>query len=235
MESTSILILGDSTSMTVGYEEKSYPFILSKEKIWPKNTTIYNASLHGFASADGLKFLNNHINNISNIKVAIINLAICDSIAAEKIKGKFVKNNINFITKINKYFFKNKKNLLKNNILYYAWNKSFDIKNDQPEDESDFLFNLSNIIKICNNKSIKVILIQPASNDYFLPGLAKGNFIFYKYLGIKDKISNLINIDDEKFKKSMEAFENNDFELCMKLYQKLLLENESNVVRYTHL
>ena len=47
-----IFILGDSTSMTVGYDNQMYPYILSNKKIWANNIKIKNYSLAGNTSSD---------------------------------------------------------------------------------------------------------------------------------------------------------------------------------------
>ena len=41
MENT-ILILGDSTSMSMGLENKMYSFLIAKKEVWPKNYQIIN-------------------------------------------------------------------------------------------------------------------------------------------------------------------------------------------------
>ena len=46
------LILGDSTSTTIGGGTVSYPNLLSQNKIWPNGTTLINCSLPGLTSAD---------------------------------------------------------------------------------------------------------------------------------------------------------------------------------------
>ena len=80
------LVLGDSTSMTVGYQNSNYIFNLANSEVWPENSFIINSSLHGFGSADALKFIKKY--KKFNISLVIFNLGICDSISTETLKKK---------------------------------------------------------------------------------------------------------------------------------------------------
>ena len=206
-----ILILGDSTSMTVGSNEQTFPFYLSNYDIWTKDSVIYNSSLHGFGSADALKFFKK--NDLKNLEFIILNLGICDSIATE-IPKKF-----NFFKKK----FKNS-----NKIVFNNWNNNFDNSIHKPEKEEDFEKNIRLIIKLANNKKIKIILLIPDSNFFFQPGLAKGNFSYYNYYNLFDKSSDNLNFSNKQFKKAMELSENGQFKKSNDIYLQLLKNNISN-------
>ena len=84
-----VLILGDSTSMTIGLENESYPYKLAQKSTWKPFTRFINCSQPGFTSADACAFFFNHYNKYSNIVAVIINLGTCDSFSSEIKKGKY--------------------------------------------------------------------------------------------------------------------------------------------------
>ncbi len=209
MSIKNILILGDSTSMTIGCYEYTFPFILSNHRIWRKESTIYNSSLHGFGSADALKFLKK--NNIKDLDYIILNIGICDSIATEVQKKS---NQLNLFTK--------KKSLNTNKIIFNDWNNNFDNLIHKPETERDFEKNIKKIINFANSKKIKIIIIVPDSNYFFHPGLAKGNFAYYSYYNLLDKSSNFLNFKHDKLKKAFQLAEEGEYKKCNELYLQIL-------------
>lgn len=78
-----IIILGDSTSMTIGMERKTYPFILADQRIWPEKTEMVNCSQPGFTSGDACAFFFRHIKGFARTKAVIIYLGNCDANASE--------------------------------------------------------------------------------------------------------------------------------------------------------
>ena len=52
----SILILGDSTSSTIGLERKTHHMLLADKKMWPYQTIMLNCSMPGMTSADALAY-----------------------------------------------------------------------------------------------------------------------------------------------------------------------------------
>jgi len=69
---STILILGDSTSMSIGVERKTHPFVLADRPIWPEDTQIINCSLPGMTAADAAAFFLRHKKewiNKRNIKI----------------------------------------------------------------------------------------------------------------------------------------------------------------------
>ncbi len=72
MSDNSVVILGDSTSMSIGVDGVSYPYLLSESKIWAKNTKLINCSLPGFTSADLCAFFFNNYRSFGKITSVII-------------------------------------------------------------------------------------------------------------------------------------------------------------------
>ena len=207
-----LLVLGDSTSMSIGCYEHTFPFILSKKKIWNKNSSVYNASLHGFGSADALKFLKK--NNFKKLDYIILNIGICDSISSEVLKKKY--------SPLRKLNYKNS-NI--NKINYYGWNSLYDKSIDKVEDIEHFKFNIQNILKFAINKKIKIIILIPSSNKYFQPGLAKGNFSYYSYLNLIDHSSSKLQFDDPNLKLAFQYAEKKNFKKSNDIYVQILKNN----------
>jgi hypothetical protein len=57
---------------------------------------------------------------------------------------------------------------------------------------------------------------------FFLSGIGKGNFVFYKYLGVEDHIADKISIPDQRFKDALKCQENGDFTVAAKIYKDIL-------------
>jgi hypothetical protein len=219
-----ILILGDSTSMTVGIEKKVYPFIMADCEKWPKDMEIVNCSIPGFTSADALAFFyREFVHKLNLLSAVIIYLGNCDSAQSEVKKGRY-----DYLKRF-KLLIKQKLNLtisktkLRNRLLHYEWNNSHDASIESPESPKDFEYNIQKIIEKCQSFSVPVILIKPKANFYFPPGLGKGNFIFYKYLGLNDCLSDIVDIPDQRFKDALRSHESGRLEEALKKYEEILL------------
>jgi hypothetical protein len=229
MISKNLLILGDSTSMSVGVEKKAWPFLIANTEIWSGNAEIVNCSIPGFTSADAAAyFFKRWAHRLDDVGNVIIYLGNCDSASSEVHKGKCsiysrTRQSISAFLGGTK-----SKTKLKNRLLHYEWNNGYIQELELPESPSNFRFNLEEIIKKCLSKSVRVILFRPKANLYFPPGVGKGNFIFYRYIGIHDKISHLINIPDERFVRAMEFHEARKFKEAINLYKDILLSGSSS-------
>lgn len=115
------------------------------------------------------------------------------------------------------------KTRIKNRLLHYEWNNTYDPTIESPENPKDFEYNIGRIIKKCRQESIPVILVRPKANLYFPPGVGKGNFVFYRHLGIKERVSGLINISDTRFKEALRLHESGNFEEAAQIYKEILL------------
>ena len=60
-----------------------------------------------------------------------------------------------------------------------------------------------------------------------MPGLGKGNFIFYKYLGLDEIIADKLEIDDERFINALKEHEKNNYDKALKIYEDILISNEN--------
>jgi len=222
MKNKSIVILGDSTSMSIGAERKSYPFILSEMKVWSSNSRIVNCSMPGITSMDACAFFFNNLKSFNDIQSVIIYLGNCDTMSSELNEGKYtffkqLKYKIN--SAINKPA---KKVKLKNRLLHYKWNNFYDSSIETPVSESDFTFNISRIINYCEKKNIAVLLVRPIAHKHFPSGTGKGNFIFYHYYDLADKVANLLSIRDKRFQNAMDMFEKGEYINAADEYKDIL-------------
>ena len=218
-----IIILGDSTSMSVGYNNENYSFLIANENIWPKNTTIINPSLHGFGSADSYKFLKD--TNKKDLSLVILNIGICDSISTEIPKKKYKHNITRFFN-----FFPKKKYLI-NKIPNFEWSNQYNFQLNKSEDIKDINFNINKIINYCFKYKIRICLIIPNSNSYFLPGLAKGNFMFYKYINNHEIVSNILNFEYPNLKQAYVFSEKKQYKESKDQFFKIL--NDKTKLNYS--
>jgi len=217
-----ILILSDSTSMTLGLERHIHHMKLADKKIWPDNTRIVNCSIPGMTAADAATyfFLNEKKYSIACV---FIYLGNCDTISNETIKGDISKFKIKKQLIRNLVFGERKKSKLRNRLLFNEWNKTLDLSIETEESPVDFKKNIKLITAFCAKKDIPVLMIKSHANKFFLPGLGKGNFSFYKYLGVDDKI-NPLKIEDNRFINAYTSHSNKNFTKALEEY-KVILNN----------
>lgn len=212
MSIKNILLLGDSTSMSIGCYQHTFPNFLMKKKIWSKNAKLYNCSVHGFGSADALKFIKSK--KIKNLDYVIINLGICDSISNENLKKKY-----NFFSNFRK------KSKQFNNIHFNTWNKNYSNMFSLTESDLDFESNIKSIIKISKKISNEIIMIIPSSNDLFHPGLAKGNFSYYFFFDLDEKSSDVLEFEISDLKLAMKYKEEQNYSKSNEIYFNILNNN----------
>lgn len=220
---SNILILGDSTSMSIGVERKMHPFILADRPIWPDDTQIINCSLPGMTSADAAAFMFRHKKELfGDLKAVFIYLGNCDTTSTEVRKGRYTYFRY-FKSKVRESMGKSPaKTSIKNRLLHFEWNNNFNPKIESPEDPADFEHNIRLINSICKSNNIPVILVRPKANLFFLSGIGKGNFVFYKYLGTEDKIADKIIIPDQRFKQALKCQEDGEFTEAALIYKEIL-------------
>lgn len=224
MNSTTILILGDSTSMSIGLEKKAYPFLLANASIWPGDTRIVNCSLPGFTSADAAAFFFRHDRALlKDLNAVVVYLGNCDSTSSEVRKGKYgyLRQAVCWIREVVGRM--PAKTRIKNRLLHFEWNNAYDPAIESPESPKDFEYNIGRVLKTCHHASVPVILVRPKANLYFPPGVGKGNFIFYRHLGMKERFSRLVSIPDTRFKEALRLHESGDFEEAAQAYNEILL------------
>lgn len=224
-KSGTFLILGDSTSMSIGLEKQTHTFINAQKNIWPSNTTIVNSSLPGMTAADSAAFYFRHKKNeLNNLKGVLIYLGNCDTTSTEVRKGKYSKL-VQVKDELREFFNRMPaKTSIKNRLLHFEWNNTFNPKIESPEYPEDFEFNIDRIVSDCKARNIPVILIRPKANQFFPSGIGKGNFAFYRYLGISDKIANQISIPDLRFKEALHLQESGKFKEAADLYKEILVK-----------
>lgn len=224
-KTNTILILGDSTSMSIGVERVMHPFLTAARSCWPANTRIVNSSLPGMTSGDAVTFFFRHQAELANeLRAVVIYLGNCDTTSNEVKKGK--------VGKLKRLRFRLQeltgttppKTSIRNRLLHFEWNNHFDPAIESPESAEDFEYNLSQVVQYCESESIPVILVRPKANLFFPSGIGKGNFIFYRYFGIKDKIADRILIPDNRFKKALQLHESGRFEEAAAVYNEILLQ-----------
>ena len=89
MKNKSFVILGDSTSMSICAERKSYPFILSDMNVWSSSSRIVNCSMPGITSVDACAFFFNNLKSFGDIQSVVIYLGNCDTMSSELNQGKY--------------------------------------------------------------------------------------------------------------------------------------------------
>ena len=222
---SAVLILGDSTSMTVGVEQLTYPFLLASAHVWPAGTRFINYSLPGFTSADAAAcFFRYRKSWTGRLHAVIIFLGNCDTAGTEIRKGKFGyrRQAMCWAREITQHSVP--KTRIKNRLMHFEWDNSYDPTIEVPEDPKNYEYNLGRIIAVCRRNSTPVILVRPKANLYFPPGVGKGNFVFYRYLGMHEKISELISIPDSRFKEAWKHHELKNFSEAAKIYREIMLK-----------
>lgn len=224
MKKNTIVILGDSTSMTIGAEAQMYPFHLAEMPVWAPETKIVNCSLPGFTSFDASAFFFRNIKSFENLSAVIIYLGNCDTMASELDCGRYSRVRDGIYMRFKRWAgLKNPRARLKNKLLHFEWNPAFDQEIELPITVSDFEDNISQVVDYCRSSDVPVILVRPEAHVHFPSGAGKGNFSFYHYLDIDAKISERIKIADPRFKNAMSEYESGHYEEAANIYKDILL------------
>ncbi|MCK5268633.1 MAG: hypothetical protein KAR07_10705, partial [Spirochaetes bacterium] len=211
--------------MSIGAERQMYPFHLADMNSWSEGATIVNCSLPGFTSADACAFFFRKKKSLKSLTAVIIYLGNCDAMSSELRKGKYSPSR-QLLDTIRAMSGREKaKARLKNRLLHFKWNNSFNGGIEAPERLEDFEYNVSRIVSASRSMNVPVILIRPEAPILFPAGTGKGNFIFYKHLGIDDRVADRISIEDPRFKKAFLHHENLEYREAMNTYEGILLES----------
>ena len=222
MEETTLLVLGDSTSMTVGAERLMYPFQMADEARWPESTTLVNCSIPGFTSADACAFFFRFLRRSKAPRAAIVSLGTCDAMSSEVRKGPYTYARQLGHELRQRFGMSPKRTRLQNRLLNFEWNGELDDSLEHPEAPGDFRFNVERILKACQTRSIPVALVRPKSNPLCPPGIARGNFAFYSYLGLPARAPDRLAIPDERFISAQKLFEESRFTESAGTYRDIL-------------
>ena len=212
MAKQTIFILGDSTSMTIGAERRMYPFVMADRACWPESTEIVNCSQPGFTSADACAFFFRHRAEFPSLRAVVIHLGTCDAASWEIRRGRYSPARQSMLRLKEAAGVKQERTRLKNRLLPFEWNGAFDPAIEAPEKPEDYEYNLSRIVGACTSASVAVVLIRPKANPQFLPGAGKGNFSFYRYLGIGDRLSGRLSIPEGRFLEALRLHESGELE-----------------------
>ena len=219
-----VIILGDSTSVSFGRNEANYVDLMAKTPCWPEELTFKNYSFPGATSFDMHEAFKNLVSNrTEDVFGVIIYLGHCDSVSSPLVFKK------NFLQKL----FAQKKDVVseketvalsQNRFRPLKWNDDYNSKLEKYISPNQYSSNLENIIKICRKNKIRVYLVNPIANEDYPPGLGKGNFSFYHYVGLKDEISSSFQIFDERFVNAYSQKERGNFRGAAALYDEILGE-----------
>ncbi len=119
---STILILGDSSSMTFGLEQSTYPSYLAQQKIWTENSEIINGSQPGFTSAGICAFYFQYLTKFPKLSALIVYIGNNDGVTTEIRQGKYTRmKNFYFQirTLLNLPKSKNKYNNISNYIIIF--------------------------------------------------------------------------------------------------------------------
>jgi hypothetical protein len=83
-----ILLLGDSTSFTGGFETATYPVYLANKTMWPEGSELINPSVAGTTSADAARYYSKFSKSNPHPELTIVNLGNCDSCSTLYPKGR---------------------------------------------------------------------------------------------------------------------------------------------------
>lgn len=222
MADTNVLILGDSTSMTRGIERRTYPFLMAEKSQWPEGTVFCNASLPGFTSADACSFFFHHGKTLDRLKAVILFLGNCDASSTELPKGRYTPLRQYRDALRNRLGMQPRRTAMKNRLTPFEWNGSFDMNLEAPEEPADFEYNLRRIVRACRERGVPVILVRPKAHRRFPPGIGKGNFYFYRYLGLPDRLAGTTKIPDARFLAASRLHEAGRWDEALQAYRVIL-------------
>ncbi len=187
-----ILILGDSTSSSLGRNSKVWSTLLSERKIWASSIIFSDTSCPGNTAASSVITLIIHlIRRPFQYRAAVLYIGNCD-----RITKPYKTNKFSYISLVVRAFHilsgkGNPKKFGWNKLTPFEWNSDFDINLEKSGDLNDFRKQLVLIRKLCKFFRIRLIPIIPKSNTLFIPGSAKGNFLYYRAVGSHEQWEHL--------------------------------------------
>jgi tetratricopeptide (TPR) repeat protein len=194
-----VLILGDSTSMTVGFELETWPFHLASTPRWSGRTVFVNSSQPGITSSDAAAFFFNEGLNRYRTGAVIVYLGNCDANASELKKGVYSLYRQWYQGMMESLGVPYRAISLKNKLLRFEWNDHWNPRVEAPESPASFEANLTRIFSACKSNKIPVVVVKPVANHLFPAGMGKGNFLFYSYLDFPVAIADELLIPDSRF------------------------------------
>ncbi len=206
MLNSSVVILGDSTSMSIGIDGVSYPYLLSELEIWQEGTQLINCSLPGLTSADLCSFFFNNLDSFGDVHAVVVYTGNCDTMSSELKRVKYSRF-YQYGKKISQVISSKKPLKLKNKLLHFKWNNAFNQDIEATTTIGNFTFNIERVVSYCVKRSIQVVLINPIAHKHFPSGGGGGNFSFYHYYDVDDKLSKSLDIEDKRFIEAYQYFD----------------------------
>ena len=217
-----VLILGDSTSMTVGFEQETWTFHLASMPRWSDRTAFVNCSQPGITSSDAAAFFFNEGLSRYRTGAVIVYLGNVDANASELKKGAYSRHRQLYQGLMMSMGVPYRAISLKNKLLRFEWNDHWDPRVEAPESPVSFEANLTRIFSACKSHNIPAVVVKPLANRLFPAGMGKGNFIFYSYLDFPARIADELLFPDARFIDARRSEERGDHPQAMRIYGEIL-------------
>ena len=230
MSKKKIVILGDSTSMSLGRVHHNYVDIMAKSASWPAEVVFENFSFPGATSNEMLQVFKVFVlRNLSDVSGLVVYLGNCDAASSALLfkKGFF---NQSLLRSKERFSDKERLTMFRNRFRPFEWNDNYDPRLESPVAPEIFQKNVEEIIRISLKKKIQVVLINPAANKDFIPGLGKGNCLFYHFIGLSDKLSESLKIGDPRFLEAYCEKENAHYDKAAGLFETILEQPPENII-----
>jgi len=223
-----LAILGDSSSSSIGNAKETYPYKLFEQLSKKSEVSISNYSSIGATSSDLNIYFHKNLKK-KHFDYLIIYLGNNESVYSSR------KGYVNFFQwKIKNFFNFSLKSYSNLNFLEKIKFKNYLGLKEIANSTQDFFRNLNSIIKTCEKKNIKVILINPIANLNFLPSVKINNFEYFQFIDCSVHISKYLNSSCEYSKKLIQAIEqseNSNFQEAKKIYEYLIKSSKSKIVK----
>lgn len=217
--------------MTIGLEQRSYPYLLANRASWPEGTKFVNTSQPGITAADAAAFFFRFGRDYLDLKSVIIYLGNCDANANELRKGRMSPLRLAAQQMREVFGIHSQKAVLRNKLMRFEWNEFYDSSFERIERTKDFEYNLARIINVCRSRSIQVVLVRPRANRSFPAGVGRGNFIYYHYFAFPSRFMPELEHPDQRFLNAFAAYEESRFEESSLLYKEILDAADTSVAR----
>ena len=176
-----ILIVGDSTSSSLGGLSENWLNKMKSESRWNEKIRFIDTCAPGITAGNAVVIVMKHLISLRlSVFMIILSVGNCDRIDRPYISNKISFKKlfiilIKFLLKITK---RKKMNWVKLDLV--KWDSS--LPNQSKQKSKNFLKSIKFIKFIALFFRIKLIVIIPRSNLYFPPSSAKNNSLFYRII-----------------------------------------------------
>jgi hypothetical protein len=176
-----ILILGDSTSSSLGRSSKVWSKQISNRDTWVSGIEFVDTSCPGnTASSAVVSFLLHILRNPFKYRAVVLYVGNCD-----RITKPYRTNDFGFIYLLSRAMLlllniPSAKKYEWNKLSPFSWNSNFDINREKNGKIEDFEKKLILLRRLCRFFRVTLIPVIPRANRLFVPGSAKGNFLYYR-------------------------------------------------------